>query len=71
MSFLGNLQLCLNQPANTVVRLLLVQTAQRMKKTHPLVVEEYREKIRLLQKEKPLPATAQAVVERLLTEVYP
>lgn len=66
----GNLQLCLNEPTTTVVRLLLVQTLQRMKKAYPQVIEEYRDKICLLQKEKPLPATAQAVVERLLTEVY-
>lgn len=67
----GNLQLCLNHPANTVVRLVLLQTLQRMNKSLPEVVAEYRDKIRLLQKEKPLPAIAHSIVERLLLQVYP
>jgi len=51
----GNLQLCLNQPDNVVARLILVQTLQRMKKVLPDVVQEYREKVLRLQREKPLP----------------
>ena len=32
---------------------------------------KYRDKVLLLQKEKPLPPAAQAVLQRLFTEVYP
>lgn len=66
----GNLQLCLNRPGNVVARIVFAQTLARMKKVHPQVVEEYRDKVRLLQKEKPLTGTTQAVIERVLTEVY-
>ena len=46
------------------------QTLRYMKKIHPEVVEEYREKIRLLQKEKPLSGIAQSVTERMLADIY-
>jgi hypothetical protein len=65
----GNLQLCLNQPGNVVARIVFVQTLVRMKKVHPQVIDEYREKVRLLQKEKPLSGTAHAIAERMLTEL--
>lgn len=67
----GNLQLCLNQPANPVVRVLLAQTLLRLNKVEPSAVAEYREKIQLLQKEKQLPQPARGVIETALREIYP
>lgn len=52
----ANLGLCLRQPDNVVIRAVLGQTLVYLKKVHPLAVEEYRAKILLLQKEKPLSA---------------
>lgn len=67
----GNLQLCLAEPANVVPRLVLAQTLKRMAKIRPQVVAEFQEKVRLLQKEKPLPPPAHGILERLLAELYP
>ena len=66
----ANLELCLRQPDNVVTRVLLGDTLRRLKKVQPAAVEEYRDKVLLLQKEKPLPPPAQAVLQRLFTEVY-
>jgi len=67
----GILQLCLAEPDNVVPRLVLVQTLLRMKKSRPQVVEEFRDKVLLLQKEKPLAAPAHDVLQRLISEMYP
>ena len=67
----GNLHLCVSQTNNVVPRLLLLQTLCSMKKVRPEVVDEYREKILLLQKEKPLAEPAHSVLQRLISEVYP
>jgi hypothetical protein len=50
-------------------RLLLTQTLMAMKKVHPEILPDFRDKLALLQKEKPLSEPAQAVVQRLLNEV--
>jgi hypothetical protein len=67
----GNLQLCLAEPENLIPRILLAQTLLRMKKIRPQVVAEFRDKVLLLEKEKPLPDPAQGILERLFAEVYP
>lgn len=67
----GNLQLCLAEPDNVVPRIVLAQMLSWMKKIRPQVVAEFREKIQLLQKEKPLSGPAQGVLARLFAEVYP
>ena len=64
----GNLQLCLEFPEHVGVRILFAQTILAMKRARPAVPPEYREKIALLQKEKPLPEPAHGVVQRLLNE---
>jgi len=66
----GNLQLCLEYPQNVGVRLLLVQTMLAMKRGRPAVLLEYREKLALLRKEKPLPEPAHSIVQRLMDEVF-
>ena len=66
----GNLQLCLAEPDNVVVRLVLAETLRRMRKVRPAAVDEVRDKIRLLQREKPLPMPTHDVIERMLLEVY-
>ncbi|MGC3958426.1 MAG: hypothetical protein QM813_10945 [Verrucomicrobiota bacterium] len=64
----GNLQLCLDFPQHVGVRILLAQTLLAMKRARPNVLPEYREKLALLQKEKPLPEPAHGVVQRMLNE---
>ena len=67
----GNLQLCLAEPDNIVPRLVLAQTLKRLAKIRPQVVAEFRERVQLLQKEKPLPEPTHGVLQRLLAEIYP
>ncbi|MGC3988943.1 MAG: tetratricopeptide repeat protein [Chthoniobacteraceae bacterium] len=64
----GNLQLCLEFPQSVNLRILLAQTLLILKRVRPEVPQEYREKIALLQKEKPLPEPAQGIVQKLLDE---
>jgi hypothetical protein len=65
----GNIQQCLNCPQNVPARLLLAQTLLAMKKVRPEILPEFKEKVALLQKEKPLPEPAHGVVQRILNEV--
>lgn len=65
----GNLQLCLAFPQNVVTRILLAQTSLAMKRMRPDILPEFREKIELLQREKPLPEPVHGVVQRMLNEV--
>ena len=66
----GNLQLCLAWPDNVGARLLLVQTVLTMKKVRPDILPEFKEKLTLLQKEKPLPEPTNGIVQRMLGEVF-
>ena len=65
----GNIQQCLNCPQNVPARLLLVQTLSSMKKVRPEILPEFKDKLALLQKEKPLSEPAHGVVLRMLNEV--
>ena len=65
----GNLQLCLAFPENIPVRLLFIQTLLLMEKIRPEVVTEFRDKIALLQKEKPLEEPVNRVVQRILNVI--
>jgi tetratricopeptide (TPR) repeat protein len=67
----GNLHLCVAHPSNVIARIVLLQTLLLLKKVRPVVVEEYREKVLLLQKEKPLTGVAVGVTQRLAAEIYP
>jgi hypothetical protein len=64
----GNIQQCLNCPQNVPARLLLVQTLSAMKKVRPEILPEFKDKLALLQKEKPLSEPAHGVVQRILNE---
>lgn len=65
----GNIQQCLNLPQNVPARLLLAQTLMAMKRARPDLLPEFKDKLALLQKEKPLPEPAHGVVQRILNEV--
>lgn len=66
----GNIQLCADEPTNVTTRVLLAETLRLMKKARPHIIPEFRDKIALLQKEKPLSQPARAVVQRMLDEVF-
>lgn len=66
----GNLQLCLEQPQNAATRILLAQTLTGMKRVRPDILPECKDKVALLQKEKPLPEPAHSVVQRVINEVF-
>ncbi|HEY1107478.1 MAG TPA: hypothetical protein VGE76_02560 [Opitutaceae bacterium] len=67
----GMLDLCLAQPRNLPVRLLLVQTLTNLRKVRPQVVAEFNEKVTLLQREHPLPMPAQGVIQRMVDALFP
>jgi tetratricopeptide (TPR) repeat protein len=64
----GNIQLCLACPQNVSTRVLLAQTLLTMKKIRADILPEFRDKLVLLQKEKPLQEPAHSVVQRMLNE---
>ncbi len=64
----GSLQLCLRQPKNVLVRILLAQTMREMKKARPEVVGEFTSKIELLQKKCPLSGPASDLINRMIAE---
>ena len=66
----GNIQLCLAEPQNICTRILLAQTLSRDEACSPDILAEFKGKIALLQKEKPLPEPAHAVLQRMLNEVF-
>jgi len=65
----GNIISCLQLPENIPSRLVLVQTLLAMGRIRPDVIAEFRERIALLQKEKPLQEPAGSIVRRMLDEV--
>jgi len=65
----GNLQLCLDNPQNIGTRILLAQTLLAMKRARPDILLEFKDKLALLQKEKPLPEPANGVLQRMFNEV--
>lgn len=66
----GNIHLCAECADCVCTRLLLAQTLLSMKRVRPDILAEFKEKIALLQKEKPLVEPAQGIVQRLFTEAY-
>ena len=65
----GNIQLCVANPANVPMRLLLIQTLVAMKRVRPEIIEEFRAKIELLQKDHPLPGDAQEIVQKMIASL--
>ncbi|MDR0353953.1 MAG: tetratricopeptide repeat protein [Opitutaceae bacterium] len=66
----GHLQLCLSQPESVSIRLLFAQTLRGMKKVRADILPEFRSRVNLLQKEKPLPEPAQSVIARIIAETF-
>ena len=66
----GALHLCLTQPENIPARLIFAQLLRQLVPGRPQVVAEYRAKVQLLQKDKPLPGVAGAIIERLFGSLY-
>ena len=64
----GNLQLCLDNPRNVGIRILLAQTLSSMKRVRPDILPEFGEKVELLQKQMPLYEPVQSVVQRIINE---
>lgn len=66
----GALHLCITQPENIAARLILAELLRLLRPSRPPVVAEYRARIELLQKDKPLPGPAQAVLQRIFDTIY-
>ncbi len=66
----GNLHLCLACPRNATTRLLLGQTILGMKRIRPDIVQEFKDKVIMLQAEHPLPERIHGVVQRILDEAW-
>jgi len=66
----GNLQQCLDYPTSVNARLLLARTLLSMKKACPQVVPEYKARVELLQKDKPLAQPAHKVIQEMLNEAF-
>ena len=64
----GNLQLCLSQPKNSTVRILLFQTFRSMHRVRPHITAEYREKLERLQREHPVEEPIQSFLQRMLEQ---
>jgi tetratricopeptide (TPR) repeat protein len=64
----GNIQTCLACPANVNTRILLANTLLAMKRVRPDVLPEFKDKLTLLQKEKPLDEPAHGIIQRMINE---
>jgi tetratricopeptide (TPR) repeat protein len=64
----GNLQLCLAVPDSVCARIVLAQTLKAMKRVRPDVVGEFKDKILLLQRKKPLEGPAQEFIQQIISE---
>ena len=64
----GGLQLCVRQPSNITVRMLLAQTLRLMKKVRPEILVEYKDKTALLAREHPLQTEAGLLATQTIHE---
>jgi tetratricopeptide (TPR) repeat protein len=64
----GNIQLCVASPNCIPARVLLAQTLLAMKRVRGDILSEFREKLGLLQKEKPLQEPAHTIVQRIIDQ---
>lgn len=64
----GNLQLCLEFPANAVTRILLAQTLTSMKQMRPEVLVEFKDRVKLLEEKWPLQGIAGETVRRVIND---
>lgn len=66
----GNIQLCLDCPDNVGTRILLAKTVLALKTVRPNLLEEFKDKIALLNRKKSLTESAQGTVERMFSEAF-
>lgn len=66
----GIVQMCVNQPANATVRMVLFQTLRQMKKVRPEVVSEYKANVGRLQSSYPLSGDVGKMVDSAVAEVF-
>jgi tetratricopeptide (TPR) repeat protein len=64
----GNIQLCVASPNCIPARVLLAQALLTMKRVRPDILPEFRDKLALLQKEKPLKEPAHTIVQRVVDQ---
>jgi len=65
----GILRLCVRQPGNQLVRMVLAQTLRQMEKVRPLMLPEYREKLNLLQRDHPLAGDVGNLITKSISAV--
>ena len=66
----GMLHLCLEEPENISTRLLLLNTLRSMTAVRPTILDEFRDKVRQLEREHPVPAPACQAVHEMVTMVF-
>jgi tetratricopeptide (TPR) repeat protein len=65
----GIVQLCASQPANPLVRMVLVQTLRHMRKVRPEILPEYTDKLARLQREHPISGDVGELIEKEMPEI--
>jgi hypothetical protein len=66
----GNLQLCVDCPESIVTRILLARTLLSIKKVRPELSKEFKAKIELLQRKKPLFQPTQEILDNMIGELF-
>lgn len=64
----GILHLNVKYPENKTIRIILAQTLELMKKHNPTILEEYKEKITLLQKDYPIEGNVGQLIQKTISE---
>ncbi len=65
----GLMQLCASQPANPLLRMVLVQTLRHMRKVRPEILPEYKDKLAPLQREHPIGGDVGELIEKEMAEL--
>jgi tetratricopeptide (TPR) repeat protein len=65
----NNILQCLLCPQNVPSRLVLAESLSAVKKTRPEILPEFKDKLAIVQNEKPLPEPAHSVLQRMFNEV--
>lgn len=58
----GTLQLCVRQPRNPLLRIVLAEIVRHMRQVRPETLPQYQEKIDLLQRSHPLPVDVGEII---------
>lgn len=64
------LDLCLREPDNVIMRLLLLSTVERESRARPDIAKEYRERLERLQHEHSLPQPSQGLADTAIVRIY-